>query len=106
MFGMQMNDLEGVLKDSPDDQEMQRMAEEEQQQLQQQVCTQPLSAEPVLHQTSAVRSDHNTSTTCTWLLGMQTVYPVVLGHMPLFAKGTLTDLSCGCCMTSKRQTCL
>lgn len=32
-----MDDLDVVLKDSPDDQEMQRMAEAEQQQLQQQV---------------------------------------------------------------------
>ncbi|KAL0038242.1 hypothetical protein WJX79_009887 [Trebouxia sp. C0005] len=33
----EMDDLEGVLRDSPDDKEMQRMAEEEQQQLQQQI---------------------------------------------------------------------
>ena len=33
-----MNDLEGVLKESRDDEEMQRMATEEQQELQQQVC--------------------------------------------------------------------
>ena len=38
MFVVQMNDLEGVLRESQDDQEMQCMAEEEQQQLQQQVC--------------------------------------------------------------------
>lgn len=34
---MQMGDLDTVLKDSKEDQEMQRMAEEEQQDLQQQV---------------------------------------------------------------------
>lgn len=32
-----MDDLEGILKDSPDDQEMKNMAAEEQQQLQEQV---------------------------------------------------------------------
>ncbi len=87
MFGVQMNDLEGVLRDSPDDQEMQRMAEEEQQQLQQQVCVQALSAGPVLHHSSAESSDHNMSAICMWLVGMQSDYPVVLRHMPMFATG-------------------
>ncbi len=73
MFGVQMNDLEGVLRDSPDDQEMQRMAEEEQQQLQQQVCTQALSAEAVLHYGSAESSDYNKSATCMWPVGMQSM---------------------------------
>ena len=41
-----MDDLDLVVKDSPDDQEMQRMAEEEQQQLHQQVC-------PALHLSSS-----------------------------------------------------
>ncbi len=41
-----MDDLDGVLKDSPDDQEMQRMAAEEQQQLQQQVCSTQVLALP------------------------------------------------------------
>lgn len=73
MFGVQMNDLEGVLRDSPDDQEMQRMAEEEQQQLQQQVGTQALSAEAVLHYGGAESSDYNKSATCMWPVGMQSM---------------------------------
>ncbi len=100
MFGVQMNDLEGVLRDSPDDQEMQHMAEEEQHQLQQQVCFQALSAELLLHQSGAESSDHNTSATCIWPVGIQSIYPVVLRHMPLFAKGPFADLSCSCCTTS------
>jgi hypothetical protein len=99
MFGMQMDDLEGVLRDSPDDQEMQRMAEEEQQQLQQQVCTQALSAEQVLHQSGAESGCHNTSATCMWPVGMQSFHPVALRLSSLLAKGPLADLSCSCCAT-------
>lgn len=41
---MQIGDLHTVLKDSEEDQEMQRMAEQEQQELQQQVCSVRLQA--------------------------------------------------------------
>lgn len=59
---MQMGDLDMVLKDSKEDQEMQRMAEEEQQELQQQVCSVRLQAAHGLCKTSKAMPSSNLHT--------------------------------------------
>ena len=87
MFVVQMNDLEGVLRESRDDQEMQRMAEEEQQQLQQQVCQ--------LNQHCIKAAQNVVVTTCQLhacgLSARRSSHPVVLRHTSLLAKGPLAD---------------
>lgn len=95
MFGMQMDDLEGVLRDSPDDKEMQRMAEEEQQQLQQQVC------QLNQHCIKAERSGHNTSATCAMQMFLRcctqayvTVCKRVLGRSDLWLLYDLLHQTC------------
>lgn len=95
-----MNDLEGVLRDSTDDQEMQRMAEDEQQQLQQQVCTQALSAEQVLDQSGAKVVAMTCQLHACDLSGVRHSHPVALRRSSLLAKGPSADLSCSCYTTS------